>query len=937
LIIFSISCAFSDPWFTFCDNLRIKRTDVSDPDAIANNYATWNTETEYELNYESFTSTYYEVTNGYITKVGEKTVESMIQEFIDEQNYQYSLYHISDENYVLAQRMQLYLNNREVWQDPYLYSTDLEAIFHPRRWQYVLHWDGSSLSIPKFTIEDFNNPTKSIEYKEGLLENVESIVEILKSYFERPKSIGVVWNEGASGHISCYASGLATGICGAKSASRDIYQCKTSLPSLSVSNTTASCDGNVNVTLNNFNSNDFKSVNWSVNGASITGNWTSGILVSKFTKNGSVTITCTAVTQCDRTISRTTTINVTPDYITDVYGTWGTDITSTLLTAPDCNGNASIRVTAPYFASYSYEYANDQKPLAPNVIGPFSAGRSSTTFNTNDVNDLLKSDIYVRVGMKTNCSVDSKIIKIPYNPVPVLTHDARICGNKTVITVNPGNSQLVGTPSFWSNSGDVTLTPSGSKAVSVTINNPSTFSSATIYAQVNTMNAGIACSATLQTTVSKENIAQTSATAKWQAGWLTSSADSQYGLLNNFVISNSRKIYGLYNANQLAEYAFDNSLNKWQPRLLSLSNKALATTGVAYGSFGSQAVDYIFYMDNTYSMKTYNLTNKSYEPTSGGSGPQNAVKYAKTFGGKPIYTTTGGNLVQISQNNSGYFQATVIIDNGAVKSHPLLIGNYAYFADANGLKYVDISNNSTSLPKTTVINMAIKAGSNLALDNNGNLLLVNSSGNIVALDKAANPAFSSVLTTPMGNGLVSNLNDCSGDFVVNTSTGTIFYYNEKSDYITLQTIAKGKVAEVTTSTALNYDGVNFAKNLIYSTPNVFYMSNYGYADNDVWNLFYDEGCKPTYYRIADNENSNDKASTLNLAPNPANEQITISYSDGSLIELDIEILSMTGTKVVGKNIANNSALSIESLSSGLYYVLVKNQGTVLATTKFVKQ
>lgn len=927
-----------------CQYITYAHGDAICPDLVLNgsSYLYQGDRATYSINYSDHTSINFKVSGSrnYMTKINGLSIRQLAPSTLS-----------NAELAVFNNAITYFKNN---------YNDDIEIYFNDLQQDGILQWNNNAVEwSTNATINnnsDFDMNSLICNYGALIIEN---------SRFKF-QNVEVLWKTlNSTTSIYCYSSGLSNGLCGAKSVTKNVYNCIYDPGTIVTSKSSPACDATV--TLNGLMpQNPETKFTWNVNGGTIKDNWGTGINVSNFSKSGAVIITCTISTPCTSFV-RTTTINVVPDKITEVYTNWQ-DITNTLVGSPDCQGKLQINVTAPYYATYNWQ-------ISP-IVSSFSDKQLSYNSNNYLENNTLYDasiDYYAQVIMKTSCNSDSKVIKIPARQVPNIPANVRTCGSTVDIVVE--NSNLISSGSWYTTSGDIQFTTSTSSnsGVKIKILNPNTFVSADVFFNYATVPApgGVSCYSNngwggtdpynhdfrdLKTTISKQTVVGGTATASWQAGQL-GSADILNSLKSNFVLGNGRKLYGLLNTSLLGEYSFDNILNKWVLRGIPLSNTAVLTnTNYPNSEFNSSSLNMggigmigneILYFANTLSgikLISYNILSgisSNINSVDGSSmGANNALKYVtpfttiylNTIRNGILYTTVDNNLVLSWQGTPGH--SSIIADGNNIESYPFLVGDKVYFSKAGKLYSVVFAAGKNA--NLTLVNniVSIKPGSKIATDNNGNLLVVNTSGNLVALDKNANPAYSQYLSfsqngTPT-NGLVTKSGDVYGDFVVNTATGTIFYNSSTTKGIKLQTLAGGNVGEILTTTAYG-NSVGYRSNMIYSYPNVFYMS----GDTYLYNLFFDQGCTPKYYRMGDLDTDNAEIN-LQLSPNPAQNQLNIAYGNGSLQSLDIEVVSINGTVVLTETINNNSTLSIEGLSNGLYLLLVKSQGKVIGQSKFVK-
>ena len=71
-----------------------------------------------------------------------------------------------------------------------------------------------------------------------------------------------------------------------------------------------------------------------------------------------------------------------------------------------------------------------------------------------------------------------------------------------------------------------------------------------------------------------------------------------------------------------------------------------------------------------------------------------------------------------------------------------------------------------------------------------------------------------------------------------------------------------------------------------------------------------------------------------MSPNPANQFIELNFSDED--HLDYSIYSVQGKLIFGGSILNGQKINIDHLSTGHYFIQVKNKQGIY-TERFIKQ
>ena len=85
------------------------------------------------------------------------------------------------------------------------------------------------------------------------------------------------------------------------------------------------------------------------------------------------------------------------------------------------------------------------------------------------------------------------------------------------------------------------------------------------------------------------------------------------------------------------------------------------------------------------------------------------------------------------------------------------------------------------------------------------------------------------------------------------------------------------------------------------------------------------------------ENINGNNLNVTLYPNPAQDYITLAYSSASDPALTFEVYNAFGQLIEAKNAKDNSStqINITSMSNGVYFVRIREQGSVIQTLKLV--
>ena len=85
------------------------------------------------------------------------------------------------------------------------------------------------------------------------------------------------------------------------------------------------------------------------------------------------------------------------------------------------------------------------------------------------------------------------------------------------------------------------------------------------------------------------------------------------------------------------------------------------------------------------------------------------------------------------------------------------------------------------------------------------------------------------------------------------------------------------------------------------------------------------------------ENINGNSLNVTLYPNPAQDYITLAYSSATDRALTFEVYNAVGQLIEAKNAKDNTSTEINtaSLSNGVYFISIKEEGKVMQTLKFV--
>lgn len=77
-----------------------------------------------------------------------------------------------------------------------------------------------------------------------------------------------------------------------------------------------------------------------------------------------------------------------------------------------------------------------------------------------------------------------------------------------------------------------------------------------------------------------------------------------------------------------------------------------------------------------------------------------------------------------------------------------------------------------------------------------------------------------------------------------------------------------------------------------------------------------------------------------ISPNPANDRVTLSFKDRLAVEMDIQFMDITGRIVLYRKLMTlrkEEQFDLSAMNSGVYLLLIKNEGVVIGKEKIVVQ
>src|SRR5690606_14599461 len=80
----------------------------------------------------------------------------------------------------------------------------------------------------------------------------------------------------------------------------------------------------------------------------------------------------------------------------------------------------------------------------------------------------------------------------------------------------------------------------------------------------------------------------------------------------------------------------------------------------------------------------------------------------------------------------------------------------------------------------------------------------------------------------------------------------------------------------------------------------------------------------------------ERAENFILYPNPADKTITLQVKNQNIKQLKVDIMDITGKTVLSKSMtANSEEIDINKLSSGMYFISLKQDGKTLGFQKLL--
>ena len=137
-----------------------------------------------------------------------------------------------------------------------------------------------------------------------------------------------------------------------------------------------------------------------------------------------------------------------------------------------------------------------------------------------------------------------------------------------------------------------------------------------------------------------------------------------------------------------------------------------------------------------------------------------------------------------------------------------------------------------------------------------------------------------------------------------------------------------------------YDNIHTLDSTILTGEiNQDYLNTNPDPSNAYWVMTTSGGClQKTYLTVPTAvQNVNDNVQVMSVYPNPANSYINVDVNTAITGSIQVEVLNVMGQKVNMVQAQNNKAsIDVANLPAGYYMIACYNNGTKIATTRFVK-
>lgn len=664
--------------------------------------------------------------------------------------------------------------------------------------------------------------------------------------------------------------------------------------------------------------------------------WGQGVHVVGFSKPGTKNIKVTIVGNCGQVIVRTYTLNVQsvfPGFLANN----GQNIQNEVV-MPGCNGNFSLSL--PYldnFAIYRWEFLDEiSYPSVPLSYDPikkvyFFQGTNKLSFSGVSPYYNIK-DLKGSVTITNICGgpfvYDFTIKSLQIHSLPLIIES---CDN----TVNIAATVPQGATSFnWWVSGGGSLTSQSLTGATFVAPSAGSYS---ISMQVQYANG---CSSIRTVSVYISSSYSTPGGTGWMSGVLS---DQIVASSTNLAIDDANNIYFGGRDGKIYYYYYEPGVSKWVlrsiPNVKDVLNVPNQYKAIAYSNFTIDKRIYYSSYDIGSNLNVLKYTDLNGLGNQFVVGSENAIGnicvdcannnmfFIKQFGNNltlQMYSennSTSGSFNNISGLSSGEI---VFFDNKI-----FYIKNNALYYSSYGVGEVQISPND------------VYVKSNIGFDDFLNIYYISNDLRVKKINHM------DIVSNIVASKSISNPNLCEGEFTVNQATGVVYFKGLDKNIYQVYENSSTQQYVVKRATLSYLDFVS--GKMIYKAPHLFYISTAITNNNpvkiadQVWNLFYLDGCTPNTLRTSSgNREILDRIfevdeqvialQVLTVYPNPSKDLINTN-----LLFRNFKIVDLMGKDVLdgGFDLLTNQ-IDISSLVSGVYLLVIVSDDQSVLTTKFIK-
>jgi len=665
--------------------------------------------------------------------------------------------------------------------------------------------------------------------------------------------------------------------------------------------------------------------------------WGQGVNVTSFSKPGIKNIKVTILGNCNQVSVQTYTLNVQsifPGYLT--YN--GQNVQNEVI--PGCNGNFSLNL--PYvdnFSVYRWEFSDEVAyPSAPLTYDPikkvyFFQGANKISFSGvspyYNIRDL-KGSVTITNICGGPFRYDFTVKALQIHSLPLIVES---CNNVVDIPASvPGGASSF---SWWASGGAYMMSQS--------------LTGATLYApgpgsyqvsmQVQNANG---CS-----TIRTVPVYISSSANAYGGGWMSGVLSDQIvSSSTNLAIDESNNIYFGGRDGKMNYYYFEAGVSKWVlksiPNITDVLNVPNQYKAIAYSNFTADKRIYYYSrnpINNSNILKYTDLNGLGNQVVIGSDNAignicidevNNNMFFVKQFG-------TNLALQVYNENNltTGSFNNISGLSSGQI----IFFDNKVFYIKNNALYYSSYNTGEVQISPNDVY-----AQSTIGFDDLLNMYYVSNDFRIKKID------YTSISNNVVASQSISNPNLCQGEFTVNQTTGVVYFKGlDKNIYQVYKNVYTQQYV-VKKATVSSLDFVN--GKLLYKAPHLFYIStaitnaNPVTIADQVWNLYYFQGCAPNILRTSSNTQENldrifkeqeqEQVTTidqvLTVYPNPSNNLINTNLTFRSF-----KIIDLMGKGVFeGEFNLLTNKIDISSLAHGLYLLVIVSEDQRVLSAKFIK-